>query len=188
MDDEFIIQSVAEKLELPTYLVEEASNIYNDNVNLYKKMEKKAKNQLKLASLFMACRINNIPRTLQDFEIAGNTYKRDLFKRYNKLLSTGKYIVPVQEPIIYLSRIASRLNIDAKTIKWAEDALTKKSEICSLVGSSPILRAGTVLYISCVKNKNKHYTSQQDIAEACGGTSTAIISQSRKLRKAGIGC
>lgn len=188
LNTEFIIQSVAEKLELPTYLVDEALNIYNDNLNLYKKMEKKAKNQLKLASLFMACRINNIPRTLQDFSMAGDTYKRDLFKRYNKLLCTGKYKVPVQEPIIYLSRIASRLNIDAKTIKWAEDVLTKKSEICSLVGSSPILRAGTVLYISCIKNGNKQCITQEDIAEACGGTSVAIMVQSKKLRKAGVGC
>ncbi len=188
MNTEFTIQSVAEKLELPVYLVDEASNIYNDNLDLYKKTEKKAKNQLKLASLFMACRINNIPRTLQDFSIVGDIYKRDLFKRYNKLLSTGKYTVPVQEPIIYLSRIASRLNIDTKTIKWAEDILTRKSEICSLVGSNPMLRAGTILYISCIKNGNKQCITQKDIAEACGGTSVAIMVQSKKLRKAGIGC
>ena len=186
MNTESVIQIVAEKLGLPTYLVDEASNIYNENLNLYKRIDEK--NQLKLASLFMVCRINNIPRMLQDFSIAGNIDKIYLFKKYNKLLSTGKYIVPVQEPIIYLNRIASRLNIDAKTIKWTENMLTKKSEICSLVGSNPMLRAGTVLYISCIKNKNKQYISQRDIAEACGGTTVAIISQSKKLRKAGIGC
>lgn len=188
MNTEFTIQSVADKLELPVYLVDEALNIYNDNLNLYKKPDGKTKTQLKLASLFLACRINNIPRTLRDFSIAGNIDKRYLFKRYNNLLLTGKYKVPVQEPIIYLSRIASRLNIDVKTIKWAEDVLTQKSEICSLIGSSPILRAGTVLYISCIKNGNKQCITQEDIAEACGGTSVAIMVQSQKLRKAGIGC
>lgn len=182
------IQILVEKLELPKYLAVEASTIYNDNLNLFKIKSEKEKNILKTASLFMACRINNIPRTLKDIACAGNIYRRDLFKKYSKLLSTDKYIVSVIDPIIYLNRIISRFNIDVKTVKWAQNILTNKSEICSLVGSDPMMRAGVILYISCIKNKNKDMVLQKDIANVCGVADITIMTNFKKLKEAGIDC
>lgn len=182
------IRVLIERLELPEYLAEEALTIYNDNLNLFKIKSEREKNILKTASLFMACRINNIPRTLKDLACAGNVYRRDLFKKYSKLLSTDKYTVSVIDPIIYLSRIISRFNIDAKAVKWAQDTLTNKSEICSLVGRDPMMRAGVILYISCIKNKNKDQIFQKDIANVCGVSDITIMQNLQKLKRAGIGC
>lgn len=151
-----MIESLAERLILPDHIIEDAKRIYADN---------KIKNELgEIASLYIACRMNKVPRTMEEVAYSGNCIKSDLYKVYKKILLKNEYDVGVEDPLLYLDRIASRLDVDFRTLTYARRLLVEKGHICATVGSSPMARAGTVLYLSGVKNGCD--IMQRDVADA----------------------
>lgn len=178
-----VISVIGEKVELPKYVIDEAESIYKDNLSnsKYRRHE-----YMKVASLYMACRINGIPRTLKDFAYASNIRRDYLFKEYSGLFNTYKYTIKPIDPIIYLNRISSYFKIDIRSYEWAQHVLTTKEKQCALIGSDPMIRTGSILYLACVKNGNKDIITQKDMAEASQCSDSAIREHCKKLINAGI--
>jgi len=176
-----IINFIGEKTCLPRHIIDEGISIYNDNMELGKNWDDEV---LQVSSLYMACRIHGIPRTMGDFCYAGNITRQILFDGYTRLFNTSKYKVVVMNPLSYLNRITSMIGVDPRTSNFAQNLLITKSKQCSLIGHDPIIRAGSVLYISCVKNGFN--ITQKDIAEVCQCSESSIRVNSKKLMDVGI--
>lgn len=153
------ILNILEKLSIPKHLVSEIEKIVNDNKDL---ILGRSRTHLILASIYLVCRMNEIPRVIDDFAEVGNVKSKDLARMYRYLLKTDIYHLPIETPLSYIDRISSRLGLKPKTVLFARRIINEAKPF----GGKPMLIAGGALYIACVKCGD--YVTQKQIARnAC---------------------
>ena len=150
------IRLYSEKLNLPEFVIEDAIRISVEQQHL--RSQGTDYKQFDSACIYLAIRLNNIPKTLKDVSSVCNIRKQYVSKGYTKIIvgSNFKYKVDIQDPLIFLNQIISRLGgkVTPKTIQETQHALSKNTKICTLVNKHPLSRAGAILSYFAIKNKD----------------------------------
>ena len=146
-----LLHAMKTKLGIPDNVVENAAYIYRKIAGA-KLTRGRTMASLVSASLYAACRENNIPRTLDDIAVAGNVERRmlsrDLRTIIKKLgLNLGQY-----DTASFISKISNNLNLKEKTKRDAFEILKKCENEKITAGKHPVAQAAASLYISCVLN------------------------------------
>jgi transcription initiation factor TFIIB len=168
-----------DKLVLPDVVVEKSAYIY-----------RKAKSNgltcgrtisgLVAASVYIACREMNTPRTLKDIAAAANINRKHLAKTYRILLIELDVKVPLVDQIKCIAKVANKANLTEKTKRQAIRIMDEVTEKQISAGKNPMGIAATILYISCLKTgENK---TQTDIARASGVTDVTIRNRFKELK------
>jgi len=132
------------------------------------------------ASLYMACRDSETPRTLTEVSQKINIKRKEVSRCYRLLLKELDLKMPVQDPIRCMSRIASNAGLSEKVKRGALTILENANNMEITAGKSPMALAGAALYISAVING--HYITQKVIAQASGITEVTIRNRCKGLR------
>jgi transcription initiation factor TFIIIB Brf1 subunit/transcription initiation factor TFIIB len=172
------IALICDKMVLPEFIKFDACMISDEN-----KMLRKGggKDGFDNACIYIACRLKNIPRTFADFARTGNCRKLDVTKKYNKIMQNNyAYKVDIQNPLIFVDQLVSRCNVSAKTIKDTRDAFLNKSDLCSMVGQNPMIRAGAILYFYAHENNDP--ITQRDMAYASDLAEVSIRNNYKKYK------
>ena len=168
------IRFYSDKLKLPEFVIEDAIRISVEQKHV--RSQGTNHSYFDYACIYLAIRLNNIPRTLDDVSRACNLFKRDLSKYYKKILvgSDFKYKVDVQDPLIFLNQIVSRLGrgVTPKTVHETRQALSENAKVCTLVNKHPLSRAGAIL--NYFARKNNDPTNYEEVA-LCTGVEPATI-------------
>jgi len=166
-----VLDALRTKLNLPEIVVENSAYLYRKAV-ARNMIRGRSKIVFISASVYVACRITNTPRTLTDIAKAANLHKKEIQKSYRKLVKEFNLNVGSFGPINFISRLASAAQVEEKTrldaIKFLN--IIQKMEI--VTGRNPIGIASAALYLSCICNNEK--ISQGKIAEAAGTTSVTV--------------
>ena len=124
------------------------------------------------ASLYAACRINNVPRTLDEMSKVSEVDRKKLRKAYSAISRQIKLRVPLVKPGDYVSRFCSRLSlspgVEAETHRILE-------ELGDSMGTSSYAPSGTVaaaIYVASVRCGEKR--PQRQIAEVAGVSEVTI--------------
>ncbi len=177
------LDTLKDKLSLSASVSEKAAYIYRKA--LEKKMVRgRSISALMASSLYAACRNTETPRTLNDIASAGNIKRKDIARCYRVLHRELELKMPVVDPALCVSRIASRTNITEKTKRQAckilHDAYVKKES----AGKDPMGLAAAALYLACeITGENK---TQMDISKASGVTEVTVRNRCKGLRDSGI--
>lgn len=168
------IRFYSDKLKLPEFVIEDAIRISVEQKHV--RSHGTTYSYFDYACIFLAIRMNNIPRTLDDVSRTCNMRKRDLAKCYRKIMvkSDFKYKVDVQDPLIFLNQIVSRLGgrVTPKTVHETRKALSENAKVCTLVNKHPLSRAGAIL--NYFARKNHDPTNFEEVA-LCTGVVPATI-------------
>ena len=173
------IRFYSEKLNLPEFVIEDAIRISAEQQHL------QSTNYIQFASacIYLAIRLNNIPKTLKDVCRACYIRKQDLSKGYTKIMvgSDFKYKVDIQDPLIFLNQVVSRLGgkVTPKTIQETQETLSKNTEMCTLVNKNPLSRVGAILIYFARKNKDP--VDYEQVALCTGVTPLTIRNNSEKF-------
>lgn len=132
------------------------------------------------ASLYVACRDTETPRTLNDIGQAANIKRKDIARCYRLLHRELDLKMPVVNSIQCISRIASKIGISEKTRRSASLILKEAHENHESAGKDPMGLAAAALYLSCVKNGEN--LTQRDIAEAANVTEVTIRNRYKSLK------
>ena len=132
------------------------------------------------ASLYMACRDSETPRTLTEVSQKINIKRKEVSRCYRLLLKELDLKMPVQDPIKCMSRIASNAGLGEKVKRGALTILENANNMEITAGKSPMALAGAALYISAVINGG--YITQKVIAQASGITEVTIRNRCKGLR------
>ncbi len=132
------------------------------------------------AALYAACRDSGTPRTLYDVSSAINIKKKEVSRSYRLILRELDLKMPVVNPIICTSRIASEAGLSEKVKRRALTILNDASEMEITAGKDPMGLAAAALYLSCVLNGEN--TTQKVIAMAAGVTEVTIRNRYKGLK------
>ncbi len=165
------LDRLKDKLAIGDAVIEKAAYVYR------KAMDKglvrgRSISALTVASLYVACRGSETPRTLKELSYLSNLKKKDVSRCYRLLIRELDLKMPVLDPTKCVARIASKIGVGEKTKRKALEILERADEARISAGKDPMGMAAAALYLSCVSNGEN--ITQKDVAEAAGVTEVTI--------------
>jgi len=175
-----LLHGMKTKLAIPDNVVENAAYIYRKTVSA-KLTRGRTMATLVSASLYAACRINNIPRTLDDIANAGNVERRTLSRDLRTIIKKLGLKLDQYDTNSFITKISNNMNLKEKIKRDAFEILKRceKEEITA--GKHPVAQAAASLYISCIMNGVK--ISQKKFSEESGVSDVTIRNRTILIKK-----
>ena len=175
-----LLHAMKTKLAIPDNVVETAAYIYRKAVQA-KLTRGRTMKSLISASLYAACRENNIPRTIDEIAQVGNVERkiisRDLRTLIQKLdLNLNQYNIAA-----FITKLSNNLNLKETTKRNAFDILSQCEKKQITAGKHPVAQAAASLYISCIINGEK--ISQKKFSVEAGISDVTIRNRVFLIRK-----
>lgn len=172
------LDRLGDKLKIPNYVMEQASKIYRDAMK-EKLIRGRSIRTTMVSSLYAACRMHNIPRTLLTFSTEANIRKKDIARTYRFLVRELDLSFPVQGPASYIAKIATKTRASQLAQEKAKEIINKAKEKGLVDGKGPICVAAASLYMACIIY-DEHKT-QKDIANVAQVTEVTIRNRYKGL-------
>jgi len=175
-----ILQVYADKLRLSQHVAERAMLIYRKALKAGL-VRGRSIRSIMAAAAYAACRMMGTPRDLREFESAYPVVKRKTIAQgYRLLLKHLGLKVPVADPSIYLSKIASKVSLEQRTVGEALRILGEASKKGATVGKDPVGIAAAALYMACQETTQN--ITQKDIARSAGVTEVTVRNRFKGLK------
>jgi len=168
-----LLNGMKTKLGIPDNVVENAAYIYR----------KRGRTMASLvsASLYAACRENNIPRTLDDIANAGNIERRILSRDLRTIIKKLGLKLNQYDISSFVSKISNNMNLKEKTKRDAFDILKRCESEEITAGKHPVAQAAASLYIACIINGEK--ISQKKFSKESGVSDVTIRNRVVLIKK-----
>ena len=175
-----LLNGMKTKLGIPYNVVESAAYIYRKAVSA-KLTRGRTMKSLISASLYAACRENNIPRSLDDIASAGNTERRILSRDLRTIIQKLELTLNPYDTSSFISKISNNMNLKEKTKRDAFGILKRCENEHITAGKNPVGQAAASLYLSCIINNEK--ISQDKLSKESGVSAVTIRNRSVLIRK-----
>jgi transcription initiation factor TFIIB len=175
-----LLHGMKTKLGIPDSVVENAAYIYRKTVSA-KLTRGRTMASLVSASLYAACRENNIPRTLDDIAGAGNVERRILSRDLRTIIKKFGLNLNQYNTSSFISKISNNMNMKEKIKRDAFDILKRCEEEQITAGKHPVAQAAASLYIACIMNGEK--ISQKKFSEESGVSDVTIRNRAVLIKK-----
>jgi transcription initiation factor TFIIB len=173
-----IIDLVASKLNLPELVLKESkllfkkaqySNIAIGRDNI----------RLAYASIYIACAMQGIPKTLLELTIDSEVNQKNVMKAVKLIRRVLEIRTPMVDPMDLLPRFASKLDLTPETITLTTEILIKIKGTGITTGKRPETILGGAIYVACKKTDTRR--TQRQIANAIGIMELTIRKTSKKI-------
>ena len=175
-----LMNGMKTKLGIPNNVVETAAYIYRKIVNA-KLTRGRTMISLVSASLYAACRKNNIPRTLDDIAKAGNVERKILSRDLRTIIKRLGLNLNQYDITSFISKISNNMNLKEKTKRDAVEILQRCQKKQIIAGKHPVAQAAASLYISCIINGEK--ISQRKFSIESGISDVTIRNRVTLIKK-----
>jgi transcription initiation factor TFIIB len=179
-----LLHGMKTKLGIPDNVVENAAYIYRKTVNA-KLTRGRTMASLISASLYAACRENNIPRTLDDIAAAGNVERRILSRDLRTLIKKLGLNLKQYDTSSFISKISNNMNLKEKTKRDAFEILKRCEKEMITAGKHPVAQAAASLYISCIMNgekiSQKKFSIESGVSDVTIRNRVVLIKKTLKL-------
>jgi len=166
-----LLHGMKTKLGISDNVVENAAYIYRKVVNA-KLTRGRTMASLISASLYTACRENNIPRTLDNIADAGNVERRILSRDLRTIIKKLGLNLNQYDTTSFISKISNNMSLKEKTKRDAFEILRRCEKEQITAGKHPVAQAAASLYLSCIMNGEK--VSQKKFAVESGVSDVTI--------------
>jgi len=174
------LSRLSEKLHIPRQVKEKAATVYRQALDK-DLVRGRSIAAIVAASLYAACRISDIPRTLSQVASETSVSKKDIARCYRLIVRETEIRMPVPDPNSKISTIASKIGITEATQQLAGDLLNAAKEKKITAGKDPMGLAAAALYIAC--QLNEEIKTQKAIANAAGVTEVTIRNRYKGLKQ-----
>ena len=174
-----ILNNESAKLGLPDYVKETASLIVRKVVENVK-VGKINHHVLVIASLYYSCRVNNVPRHLQEFKFSYGIPARELWKALKLIQTTVPGLKPKIGPTDYISKIVEQLGLPQAVATKAAEIVNKVKGHVS--GKSYVVLAAAAVYIASVVLDVKR--TQKQIAKILKITDAGLRGRYKEIMRA----
>ena len=175
-----LLHGMKTKLGISDNVVENAAYIYRKVVNA-KLTRGRTMASLISASLYAACRENNIPRTLNDIAEAGNVERRILSRDLRTIIKKLGLNLNQYDTTSFISKISNNMSLKEKTKRDAFEILRRCEKEQITAGKHPVAQAAASLYLSCIMNGEK--VSQKRFAVESGVSDVTIRNRVVLIKK-----
>jgi transcription initiation factor TFIIB len=168
----------ASQLNLSKDLKESAAHIYRKmaNKNLIRGRSIEA---MLVASIYLSCRLNLVPKTIDDFMEFALVDKKKVARCYRLILNELRINIQVSSPINFIPRFCAELNLSGKTQNRAAELLKLAKKYHITAGKAPTGLAGAALYVAAIQEGERR--TQKEISLAAGVTEATIRNRYKEL-------
>ena len=172
------IERIANEIRVTDSIKESALEIFSSSSKAGIVRGRKS-GKVAAAAVYTACRMANVPRTLD--EISDNTnINRNELSRLHKLITRKlKLKIHAASTANFLPRFSHKLAIPDDVEKEAEKIIITIEKSDYRQGISPAALLGSALYIACKKNKIRR--SQAEIAKAVGTSEVTLRNRAKEI-------
>jgi transcription initiation factor TFIIB len=132
-----------------------------------------------IASIYLSCRLNNIPKTLDDFTEFALVDKKKIARCYRLILTELKINIQVSSPINFIPRFCAELNLSGRTQNRAAELLKLAKKYHLTAGKAPTGLAGAALYVAAIQEGERR--TQKEISLAAGVTEATIRNRYKEI-------
>ena len=167
-------------LALPETRVEKSAYFYRKaaRINLIKG---RTVSSILAASVYLACRELETPRTLNEVSSASNVPRKKISRDYRLLVHTFDPKIPAIDHVRCITRIANKVGLSEKTKRVAVKIMRQVIAMQVSAGKGPMGIAATVLYIACLQAGEMK--TQKELSIAAGVTEVTIRNRYSELKK-----
>jgi transcription initiation factor TFIIB len=173
-----ILTRFSDNLRIPKNVEENAALIYRKALDRGL-VRGRSIEGIAAASLYAACRLTRTPRSLKEIVEASTRNRKEISRCYRLLQRELLISMPVDDPIKYVAKIASKTGLNQKTQNLAIEFLQKAKKVHGLVGKGPAGIAAAALYIATILNGIR--VTQKDLANAANVTEVTVRNRYRGL-------
>ena len=169
-----------DKLGLPDAIIEKTAYIYRKarERGLGRGRETSA---ALAAALYLACREEGTPRTLNEIYKISNLKRKAISRQYRDMVIELDIRIPNVDPIKCIARIANQINLSQKIKQKAINIMNAATKSALSAGKSPMGLAASTLYLSCLTNGCNNI-GQTVFAQTAGVTEVTIRNICKNLR------
>ena len=131
------------------------------------------------ASIYTACRMANVPRTLDEVADRCNLNRNELSRLHRLITRKLKLKIGFTSISSLLPRFSEKLAVNEKVEEEAQRIINFVENSDYRQGISPAALLGAALYISCKKNKVRR--SQLEIAKAVGTSEVTLRNRAKEI-------
>lgn len=172
------LDRLADLLNLPSYIREEAAKIYREAVEKGLVRGRSIESVI-AAAIYLACRLRKLPRTLDEIEEYSRVSRKEIARCYRLLLRELSIRVTTSDPADFVPRIAHALGLSGTVVRTAIEILNKARDAGILGGKDPVGLAAAAIYIACEKLGEER--SQKEIANVAGVTEVTVRNRCKEL-------
>ncbi len=173
-----LLDGLKAKLGLSDAVVEQTAYLFR-KIALKKILAGRSTVGMICATVYIACRLINTPRTIQDVASAGNIKRKQLQSIYRFLLQQLDIYPESYSPTEFVTRISNESNVSEKTKRYAMKILAKSQKIGITTSKNPMAMAAAALYIASLRNREN--ISQTRISEISGISSVTIRDRAKEI-------
>lgn len=147
------INTIALKYSIPQDVLENAISLYEKSWSAGI-LVGRSKHLALLTTLYVCCRQENIPLSLQDIAFTSNIKIKNLSKCVRILIDSFSLQLEL-DYFVLTHRIVDDLKLREKLKRDAMHFMSKASESGICIGKKPLTMAAAVVYLSCKINKER---------------------------------
>jgi transcription initiation factor TFIIB len=175
-----ILDGIRTKLGLPESVVEHTAYLFR-KIALKKLLAGRSTLVIISATVYIACRITNTPRTLQDVASASNVKRKYLQKTY-RFLANELEVNPISyTPSEFVARISKGIGVSEKTQRLAFKIVSLAEKKRVSTSKNPMAIAAAAVYLAVLKNEER--VSQIKISNMSGISAVTIRDRAREIKK-----
>ncbi|KON26451.1 hypothetical protein AC481_07215 [miscellaneous Crenarchaeota group archaeon SMTZ-80] len=173
------LKRIASNLNLPNHIKEDAMRLY---IEAFKRklLRGRSINAMVAASLYLACRRKEFPRTLQEILDEASASAKDVRRSFSVLIRELNLKTNSTDPISLIPRYITELGLDAEIERITTKILKRYGLKYSISGKDPKGLCAGAIYLAC-KIKSLSLT-QQHIADSVGITEVTLRSRYKELK------
>jgi transcription initiation factor TFIIB len=168
----------ASQLNVSKELKESSAHIYRKMA--YKNLIRgRSIEAMLIASIYSACRLNGIPKTLDDFLEFATVDKKKIARCYRLILSELRINIRVSSPTNFIPRFCAELNLSGRTQNRAAELIKLATKHRITAGKAPTGLAGAALYVAAIQEGERR--TQKEISITAGVTEATIRNRYKEL-------
>ncbi len=174
------MRRIASYLNIPESLVEAAALLYRKTVEKGL-IRGRLIEAVVAAILYAVCRTYQVPRTLNEMAEASGLTKKEIGRTYRFLVRELKLDVPLTNPIYYVPRFATELNLSGEVQEKAREIIEQAIKKGLISGRGPTGVSAAAVYIASLLLGERR--TQKEVANVAGVTEVTIRNRYRELKK-----
>lgn len=174
------LDRVSSALGLPENIKESAALLYRKAVKA-ELIRGRLIESVVAAVIYAICRIQLIPRTLDEISKSSGIEKKEIGRAYRFLKTELSVEVPLTDPSQYVPKFATALRLSGEIQEEAIKLIKKSLKKGLISGRGPTGVAAAALYIASAMHGEKR--TQKEVADVAGVTEVTIRNRYRELKK-----
>jgi transcription initiation factor TFIIB len=172
------LQRLASRMGLPKQVREEAAYIYRKAVEK-KLVRGRSIEGVVAASLYAACRIQNVPRTLDEVGKYSRTGRKEIGRTFRAIAMELLLRVPPARPSDYVPRFCALLKLPIAAQSESLRILELAEQHDLTAGRGPTGIAAASVYLASIMTNNQR--TQREVSDAAGVTEVTIRNRYKEI-------